>query len=155
MPKITIKNRENVPVVKKGAKVKDKRSNFFITINTNQNFNEFSEEYEVFDKKLVKSLNSIYENIKDYVIFKDEKAKWNDVFIKEVDIDSATEIGPKSGKAHAHAMIKIKHTTLLQLDYAKIRSTIMTDLKLKGIYINNKVFHDNNLSLQEYIGKQH
>ena len=44
---------------KETMKPRNRRSNFFLTVNTNQKFNPHSLEYEQFDEKFRNSLNDI------------------------------------------------------------------------------------------------
>lgn len=134
---------------------RNRRSNFFVTINTNKPFNRHSEEYEIFNGKFQSSLNEIYNDLGSYINVLDDKAKWDDNFIKDVEIDSATELGPVNHKLHAHFQINVLHNTKIQLDYNKIKEKIMKDLELKGLYIKNKIYHDNKLSLKDYISKNY
>ena len=133
-------------------KRRNRRSNFFLTINTNQHFNQHSQEYEQFNNKFKQSLNDIYNNLGDYLKIKEQNDNF-DNNVEDVDIKSATEIGSKTGKVHVHVSFNIKHNTLLQLDYDKIKTKIQNDLQLQNIYLNNKVFWNNSATLESYIAK--
>lgn len=160
MPKVKITNLDNKPQKSHeevAKRRKNRTSNFFLTINTNQHFNQHSEEYEKFNDKLKVSLNEIYENIGDYLKIKKDKDEYkNDTYdnnIHDVDIKSATEIGSKTGKAHSHTLIAVKHNTLVHLDYDKIKEKIKNDLQLKNFYLNNRVSSNSNANLVDYISK--
>ncbi len=70
--------------------------------------------------------------------------------IHDVDIKSATEIGPKTGASHAHIMFNFKHNTLVKLDYNKIKSKLKEDLKLEGLYLNNKTYNASEANLEDF-----
>jgi hypothetical protein len=65
--------------------------------------------------------------------------KWDDHFIKDIDIDYVLERGQKKGQLHIHILFKIKHHSKIQLNYDKIKDKIKTDLGLEGIYMQNKL----------------
>ena len=150
-PKLTItsldpKNRTDV------MKSRNRRSNFFLTINTNKKFNPHSEEFEEFDQKFRDSLNDMYNNIQDYIKINKEGDTFDDNVL-DVDIKSPTEIGPKNESAHSHIMLKFTHNTLLGLDYTKIKEKIAKDLNLTGVYLSNKVYNSADANLNDYIEK--
>ena len=129
-PKIKITNVDDKPQKPpKEMKKRNRKSNFFLTINTNQKFNPHSEEYEKFNVNFKKSLNEIYQNIQNYITIGEKESNF-DNNVHEVDIKSATEIGPKTGSSHAHIMLGFKHNTLVKLDYPKIKEKIQNDLNL-------------------------
>lgn len=144
--------------VQKGEKKEKKRkarySNFFITINTNQKLNPESKEAQLLRKKLKKSLNDIFNNMEKIVEFKDDKeAKWDDTFIKSVNIESVIETGPKNNAIHCHFLITIHHKTTLKLNFGKIKKIICDGTKLKNIYINNRNYYSSGMNLRAYLKK--
>jgi len=155
MVKVKVKNYDENKQPKPDKSKKSRRSSFFLTINTNKKFNPHSEEYEQFNDSFKKSLNEIYNNIDQYVKIKNEGDTWNDDTIRDVSIESATEIGGKNNAAHAHVNLNFLHKTRLQLDYDKIKEKLMTDLNLQGLYLNNKLYYNNQMSLEEYLRKQY
>lgn len=152
-PKIKINNLdENKTPTVKEKKRRNKRSNFFITINTNQKINPHSKEYENLNNSFKKSLNEIYNNIKDYINISQKDDSF-DNNVEDVNIDSATKYGPKNNSVHTHININLKHNTLLKLDYSKIKKKICEDLNLKNIYMNSKLYNNNAMNLKDYINK--
>ena len=84
-PTIKIKGKVQ-DMTKKERNIKPKKSNFLLTINTKQQYKEDDEglknDIEVFDVSVKESLN----NIEQYINLP-ETDKWDDHFIKDIDID--------------------------------------------------------------------
>ena len=151
-PTIKIKGKVQ-DMTKKERNIKPKQSNFLLTINTNQQYKEDDEglknDIEVFDVSVKESLN----NIEQYINLP-ETDKWDDHFIKDIDIDYVLERGQKKGQLHIHILFKIKHLTKIQLNYDKIKDKIKTDLGLTNIYMQNKLLRmSNNDSIVDYLNK--
>ena len=132
-PEIKIKGKVQ-NMTKKEKNVKPKQTNFLLTINTNQQYKEDDEDLqndiEVFDGSVKELLNNIEQYIKLH-----ETDKWDDHFIKDIDIDYVLERRQKKGQLHIHILFKIKHLTKIQLNYDKIKDKIETDLGLTNIYM--------------------
>ena len=79
---------------KKEKNIKPKQSNFLLTINTNQQYKDNDEhldnDIEVFDSTIKDLLN----NVEQYINLR-ETDKWDDHFIKDIDIDYVLERGQK------------------------------------------------------------
>ncbi len=92
-PEIKIKGKIQ-DMNKKEKNIKPKQSNFLLTINTNQQYKDNDEhlenDIEVFDDTIKDSLNNV-----DQCINLPETDKWDDQFIKDIDIDYALERGQK------------------------------------------------------------
>jgi hypothetical protein len=136
-PEIKIKGKvQNME--KKEKNVKPKVSNFLLTINTNQQYKpedeHLSDDIEVFEKSIV----NILENIQNYVNLPDG-VTWDDQTIKDIDIDYTIEKGMKRGQLHIHILFKFVHFTRIQLNYAKIKEKINTDLGLENVYMYNRL----------------
>ena len=137
-PKVKIKGRVQ-DLEKKEKNIAPKRSNFLLTINTNQKPDDVNikDDIEVFDNTIQQILN----NVQDYV--KVPEGDWNDDKIKDVDIDYTIEQGEKFGRLHIHILFKFTHFTKIQLDYDKIKQKINNDLGLENIYMYNKLVRNN------------
>ena len=151
MPDIKIKGGiQQLDKVIKNAK--DKTSNFFLTINTNQSYKQddpnLQNDIAVFEE----CIKGILSNLNDYVNI--DGGIWSDDFIDDVDIDYVIELGTIKRHIHAHIMIKIKHRTKLMLDYKKIKAKVLSELGLKNIYVNNKLMKkDSSTNVLDYINK--
>jgi hypothetical protein len=151
MPDIKVKGGiQQLDKVIKNAK--DKTSNFFLTINTNQQYKEndpnLQNDIAVFEE----CIKNILSNINEYVNI--SEGIWDDEHINDVDIDYVIELGTIKRHIHAHIMIKIKHRAKLMLDYKKIKSKVLQTLGLKNIYVNNKLMKkDSSTNVLDYINK--
>lgn len=133
-------------------KSKSRRSNFFVTINTNQKMNRYSKQMEDLNNNLKNTMNDIFNNIDEYIIIKPK----NDSFdgnIRKIDISSVNEISDKSG-LHSHTSINVLHNSRIALDYGKIRKKVIDDLHLKNIYMLSKIYYNNSMNLKDYMLKQ-
>ena len=88
-PEIKIKGKVQ-NMTKKEKNIKPKQTNFLLTINTNQQYKEDDEDLqndiEVFDESVKELLN----NIEQYINLP-ETDKWDDHYIKDIDIDYVLE----------------------------------------------------------------
>ena len=130
-----------------------KKTNFLLTINTNQQYKENDEhlddDIEIFEN----CINDILNNIDQYINLP-ENEKWDDETIKDADIDYTIERGLKKGQLHIHILFKFKHYTKIQLNYNKIKETITNDLGLNNIYMYNKLIRNSgNDNVLDYINK--
>ena len=92
--KPNIKIKGNIQDMKKKEKnIKPKHSNFLLTINTNQQYKDddvhLQDDIEIFDE----SIKTIFNNIDQYINLP-ETDKWDDDFIKDVDVKKKTLCGP-------------------------------------------------------------
>ena len=115
---------------------KPKRSNFLLTISTNQQIEKenIDNDIEIFDKCIQDILN----NVQDYINLPDP-SDWNDEKIKNVDIDYTIEEGSKFHRLHIHILFKFTHFTKILLNYDKIKKKITDDLGLQNVYMLNKL----------------
>ena len=151
------------PVLKIKGKVQDiqkkeknkplMKTNFLLTINTNQQYKEndkhLNDDISIFET----TINDILNHIDEYINLP-QGDKWDDETIKDVDIDYTIERGLKKGQLHIHIMFKIKHFTKVQLNYDKIKKQICDDLGLKNIYVYNRLLKPNDSdNVQDYLNK--
>jgi hypothetical protein len=153
MSKIPIKIKGKVQDLQKKEREKILNSNFLLTINTNQRYPEndkdLENDIEVFDSTIQNILN----NVGDYINLPSDH-KFDEHFIKDVDIDYTIEKGTKNNQLHIHIMFKFKHKTKIQLNYEKIKEKIKTDLGLTNIYMYNKLVRNSgNDNILDYLNK--
>jgi uncharacterized alkaline shock family protein YloU len=92
-------------------------------------------------------------NVGDYINLPSDH-KFDEHFIKDVDIDYTIERGNKNGQLHIHLLMKFKHKTKIQLNYEKIKEKIKTDLGLTNIYMYNKLVRNSgNDNILDYLNK--
>jgi len=138
------KKEKNKPLMK---------TNFLLTINTNQQYKDndkhLDDDIKIFENTIQEILNKI-----DEFINLPQGDKWDDETIKDVDIDYTIERGTKKGQLHIHILFKFKHHTKIQLNYQKIKEAITKQLGLKNIYMYNKLVRNSgNDNIIEYLNK--
>jgi hypothetical protein len=139
-----VKKEKNKPLMK---------TNFLLTINTNQQYKEgdkhLNNDIEVFED----TIKDILSRIDEYINLP-QGDKWNDDTIKDADLDYTIERGTKKGQLHIHILFKFKHHTKIQLNYQKIKEDITKKLGLKNIYLYNKLVRNSgNDNILEYLNK--
>jgi hypothetical protein len=138
------KKEKNKPLMK---------TNFLLTINTNQQYKDndkhLDDDIKIFENTIQEILNKI-----DEYINLPQGDKWDDETIKDVDIDYTIERGTKKGQLHIHILFKFKHHTKIQLNYQKIKEAITKRLGLSNIYMYNKLVRNSgNDNILEYLNK--
>ena len=156
LPEIKITDIEfdtNVKPKKKDTQLR--RSNFFITINTNQRFNKHSEEYHKFNTEFKNCIDKLFnkDNIHNVIQLKNKDAEFTNKSIKSVNIDKVVELGPVSGCVHLHAIISTEQYTPLQLNFSFIVDFVKQQMKLSNVYLNSKIIKDGITSVKDYIKK--
>ena len=129
---------------------KPKRSQFLLTINTNQMIEKenIDNDIEIFDE----CIQSILNNVQDYINI--PQGDWNDNKIKDVDIDYTIEEGSKFHRLHIHILFKFTHFTKFLLNYDKIKNKIMNNLGLQNVYMYNKLVRNSgNDNILDYLKK--
>ena len=139
-----VKKEKNKPLMK---------TNFLLTINTNQQYKEgdkhLNNDIEVFED----TIKDILSRIDEYINLP-QGDKWDDDTIKDADLDYTIERGTKKGQLHIHILFKFKHHTKIQLKYQKIKDDITKKLGLKNIYLYNKLVRNSgNDNILEYLNK--
>ena len=153
MSKIPIKIKGKVQDLQKKEREKILNSNFLLTINTNQRYPEndkdLENDIEVFDATIQNILN----NVGDYINLPSDH-KFDEHFIKDVDIDYTIEKGTKNNQLHIHIMFKFKHKTKIQLNYEKIKEKITKDLGLDNVYLFNRLIRNSGSdNILDYLNK--
>jgi hypothetical protein len=151
------------PVLKIKGKVQDiqkkeknkplMKTNFLLTINTNQQYKEnddnLNNDISIFET----TINDILNHIDEYINLP-QGDKWDDDTVKDADIDYTIERGTKKGQLHIHILFKFKHHTKIQLNYQKIKEAITKRLGLTNIYMYNKLVRNSgNDNIMEYLNK--
>lgn len=135
-------------------------TNYFLTINTNKRFDQYSEEYEkyksLFTQIVDETLNT--STLKNFVLFL-EQGEWTENYINPGHIQKAIEIGEKSNCLHFHALIKIPHRSKVRINIDKLYSTFKQKINelfndTKDIYYNGKYYYNSSDNLQDYLSKQ-
>lgn len=144
------------PKTKEQQKIKQLRhSNFFITINTNKRYTGNEEDYEEFIEKFKNSIDNQFtnDNIVNLIKVQNEEHELSEKYIKNIDIQSAIELGPTTGTIHSHILVKIAHYTNVRLEYQYFKEQIMKDMGLKNIFMNVKLYRNANDTLERYLFK--
>jgi hypothetical protein len=126
-----------------------KYSNWFVTVNPNIVMDVGDKRYKKYYETFKKTLDAIFDKkkIHNFIEIKNTTDKFDDQYIKNINVHYTTEFGEKNRNLHGHAMIEIKHYTLLRLNYEKIRKTV------KAILVKENYMKDNNeihLDVQTY-----
>jgi hypothetical protein len=146
-------NEEVKEKPKKEKKKQLRHSNFFMTLNTNQRYDEMNEEFAPFVAKFKASLQDLFNNhMKDIVKIKEGDSEDD---IRDVKTEFCVEKAPTTNTIHSHAIISISHYTNVQLDYKFITEYIKQQMGLDNLYLKNKVFYgaNNSQTLKDYIEK--
>lgn len=160
-----IKNK-NVPSLKDGKKARLRRTNYFVTINTNQAMTPQSEEAEQKIETLREIIRKIFNDtfIDNYVGLA-EKAPEGSAITKEwiktdeTAIHWGPEIGDDQHRLHAHVGVFIPHYTKLRINEKKLLAdltTLMDEGGFAGFYFNSKYGTETGPSeeiLREYVRK--
>lgn len=149
---IKVKGKQQI-IDKVEKNQKTKSSNFFLTINTNQQYGKDAEnlqnDLDVFEDSVKEVLNNI-----DQYITLPAGVLFNEETIKDVDVEYVIEVGGKKHQIHTHIIIRIDHYTNVQLDYNSIKQKIKNDLGLDNLYVNNKLIRNRGFKdITEYLNK--
>ncbi len=119
-------------------------STFYITLNTNQTT-------KVIPASLLKEVWAFYyENIESFLKFKlgGDASK-----IQDISSEVACEIGKVYNRVHIHALIRIEHTTNLQIDTELSRKWFEESLGVDGLHLHVKYIKDNLFNIRRYLEK--
>lgn len=130
-------------------------SNFYITLNTNQRFNEFSEEYQIFNQKFQQTIDQLLakDNIHNVFTLKNPNATFSKDFIKQINIEKVCELGETSKCVHLHALISVAQYTPIQLNFSFIVDFVKQKMNLPNVYFNCKTYNDSKQRITDYIKK--
>lgn len=139
---------------KKEKAVKVTKSNFLLTISTNQRYKDSDPAWEQDSEAFEQTLTEILNDLPTYINVLSEGHSWTPEFIKDVDIDYVIKHGPSTGALHCHVLFKLKHNTKVQLNYDRIKEKIKADLGLENVYLQNKLVRPSpDDFLLEYLNK--
>lgn len=124
-----------------------KNSSFLLTINTNIADPRIKEP-------LRRATNWMFENLNQFLTFRNARAEQGLNLIDNIIIESAIEQGNKLHRIHLHSLIKIEHRTNLQLNLPKLRKYFEDALDLPNLHINVQYIKDTTFSIRKYISKQ-
>lgn len=116
--------------------VKQKQSNWFLTINTNQQYKNDDGSIDNDTEMFEGVISDILNHINEYVNLP-EGDVWDDNTIKDVDLQYVIERGTKKFCLHSHISLRFKHNTRMQLNIAKMRDRICKELGLTNVYMKN------------------
>jgi hypothetical protein len=138
---------------KKEAKKTAIKSNFLLTINLNQKYNDDDKYLEndaiLFDK----TINDILNDISQYIKLPSQDV-WTTEYIKSVESDYVIELGTQKNRLHCHILFKFEHFTKIQLDYDKIKTKILKDTGLNNVYMYNRLVRaTSNQNIIDYLTK--
>jgi hypothetical protein len=149
---VELKVKGKIQNLQKKEKNKVLRSNFLLTINTNQQYKDDDKHLESDTKIFDEVINDILNHIQEYINIKEGDDFERDVH--DADIDYVIERGTKKGQIHTHIMFKFKHNTRIQLNYDKIKERIKQRLGLNNVYMYNKLVRNSGSdNILDYISK--
>ena len=134
-------------------RIRNKHSNFLITINTNQRFEEpKGNEYMNYENKLEQIYNELKDpnKIWDYVDFKvkgDDKDK-----VKFIEYNGGIEIAPSTNTLHIHIYIKFFHKSRIALKHSELTKLAERVLGVPA-YVHIHGSGDASSNFQEYVMK--
>lgn len=150
-----------VPIKVKGGRqgknterqVRPKKSCFLLTISTNQRYKEDDPNLENDELVFEEAVKKVLRNLPSHINVIEEGHKWDSTHIKDVDVDYTIERGV-TGQLHTHILLKFNHHTKLRLDYASIKKSILDDLGLDNLYMQNKLVRPTSDDwLRDYLAK--
>jgi len=137
-------------------------SEWFITANSNVRAKQMSQASAIAED-IKQCLTEMFNDLSPYIIFGDRKVpnlegrpEFKAPYIVKIDAEMVGEIGkkPKGGRAHVHASLRIEHTTILKLDYAKFQQQLKTRCNwrngVRGLYVDIRFVRN---GLAQYLRK--
>lgn len=144
-----------------------KHSNFFVTINSNKHMPTLTkEEYENTLNKFKTVIDEFFNvELKNFVVLtgskigleydlpRDAPREELEKRIVSAKAEYVIEIGPESGKLHAHGLLALsKRGTDSKLDYVKIKEWLEKKLEYP-VHFNSQLYRDAKQNLQTYLSK--
>lgn len=135
---------------KKVPKPASRTSNFFVTINTNQQFLEGSDEEMFYARKFKDFMEKkVLVDPVPYITFMEGDPR----SFKRYFVEAGIERGPTNGKIHAHFMLKTLHNGKIKINRDALSKIVCEGMGLKGVHIDFKAFSSNDTNLLDYIRK--
>jgi hypothetical protein len=122
----------------------ERSSAFIITINTNER------GYDM--RRLKNAITAYSKNLAEgkFIKYIDPEGKWEKV--KSVKfLDYAVEAGEEKGFVHGHFVVKIIHSTILQINFASSKDFFREALGLSNFHFNGTYVNDELESALRYI----
>lgn len=151
---IKIKGKRQSQLKDKAAKIK--RTAYFYTLNTNCRYKDDDAHFNDDEAILEDVVLDILRNADQYIEITEEGRKWDRDTILDVDTEYTIEKGSKAGQLHCHILFRIKHTTKVKLNYAKIKQRVLDRLGLENVYTFNRLLGNGAWSedfMRDYINK--
>ena len=120
-----------------------KYSQYFLTINTNQT------DYD--PDKLKSALGQLFSN--DEMFYKLVKGDGEKIDKEWSTVQFSVEKGPKTGFIHAHALIRLRHTTMTHFNVQLLHKVLEKQLGLTGVHVDIKASGISTKTLEEYVFK--
>lgn len=141
------------------ASNKIRHSDFLVTINTNFRPKDRVEMDEVQSalERAVEDM-STPSGLREVVRVLEPNVTLTAANVKNVDVEYAGEVGEsaKGGRVHSHTIIKVTHTTKIQMDPKKISSFVMASIEsphVKNVHVNIKLLPTNGYA-EDYLHKK-
>ena len=156
------KTVERVPFVAPiPGRVRNRVSNFLVTLNTNTRVSEDLTAESPLVTVLQQTAGELFEQEEHFLKFVQfpKGGQWDDTNIVALDVVTGVEIGTdelKGKRLHLHAQFKVTHRSFLKLDYTVIKEEINRMLESKGyplkIHYVHGSFHKSDMA-GEYVRK--
>jgi len=143
----------SVNVADKSPAKRLRHSNWYLTLNTNQEVNE--EQIAERSQQFKKALEVLFspEEIQKF-LYSPLGDPIDETTIKKIDTESAIEVGSKNKYLHCHCLFAVSHYTRLRLKYDVIRERFQSLMELPfPPYFYSKCYFDSKANLVEYIRK--
>ena len=150
-----MQKRPNIREVVKVTKVKHtapkkKISSYMITINTNKRDGDAEQLEKVADEFF--SSEYFSEHFSDLIKLRSVE-DYDCITDIQLEVGNIEYMETRANAPHIHIVLKIYHTTLLQLNYEYIRSTII-DMMGTDVYVHFKRHNDYSEAMKNYVGKK-
>lgn len=132
-----------------------KHSNFYVTINTNKQFDAHEEGLRPFVNQFKQVVNEIFggENIKNYMKIKEPEHDFSTDYFHSISSKAVIECGEKNRTIHCHAFVKVAHWYPVSLDYDKIHAKVVNAMGLGNIHMKMSLYCNAGDTLASYLYK--
>jgi hypothetical protein len=143
--------REVVHVTKvKNASPKKKISSYMITINTNKRDGNAEQLEAVADQ--IFSSEYFNDHFSDLIKLRSTE-DYDSITDIQLEVGNVEYMETRANAPHIHIVLKIYHSTLLQLNYDYIRSQIIEKMG-DTVYVHFKRHNDYSESMKNYVAKK-
>lgn len=138
----------------KDPKQHKRHSNAFITINTNQRFSGYEDNFQEFCQKFEDAiLHTFRDNAGKLITIKKEEDIDKPDIIASLNLEYGIELAPNTGCVHAHLIFAVAHRTNMKLNIAEIRNQICEQMGLSNVFVNVRMFFNASWNIKDYIHK--